>query len=268
MKVKSKIIISIFLLLFLSLSILVTADEVTQNLETKILETFDEDPTSRWVAIGSKFSFVETDEDGNEIQYPVTAMVNTYPQALFGYDIDDTDKNVLGIRCRFTRQGYNYVEIMPVKVAAADAEEKDIVYIDSGGTQYEADPIPISGRVQLFDVWVWGSNYNYYLEAHFEDSWGLSHVIRMGDLNYGGWKNLSAKIPNGISQATTYIPRIKPLRFTKFVLWTRPAEIVGDYYIYIDQMKILTDIFETRFDGDDLASSETMMDVWGVELDN
>ena len=268
MKVKSKILISIFLLLFLSLSILVTADETTQNLETRILETFDEDPTSRWVAIGSKFAFREIDENGNEIQYPLTASVNTYPEALFGYKADGEGKNVLGVRCRFTRQGYNYVEIMPVKVADADAEERDIVYIDGSGTQYEADPIPISGRVRLFDVWVWGSNYNYYLEAHFVDSWGLSHVIRMGDLRFGGWKNLSADIPGSISQATNYIPRSKPLSFTKFVLWTRPTEVVDDYYIYLDQIKVLTDIFETRFDGDALTDGELMMDIWGVELDN
>jgi hypothetical protein len=268
MKVKSKIITSILLLLFLSLSILVTADEVTQNLETRILESFDEEPTSRWVASGSKFSFIDIDENGNEIRYPQTATVNTFPQALFGWDADPEGKNVLGIRCRFTRQGYNYVEIMPVKVADEDAEEKDIVYIGDDGTEYELDPIPISGRVKMFDVWVWGSNYNYYLDAHFEDSWGVSHVIRMGDLDFGGWKNLSANIPGSISQATSYIPKSKPLRFMKFVIWTRPTEVVSDYYVYLDQMKVLTDVFETRFDGDDLVTPDTMMEVWGVELED
>lgn len=268
MKVKSKIITGILLLLFLSLSILVTADESTQNLETRILETFDENPTSRWVAIGSKFTFIDTDENGNEIKYPLTAEVKTFPQALFGYDADPEGKNVLGVRSRFTRQGYNYVEIMPVKVADPEAEEKDIVYIGDDGTKYEADPIPIEGRIKMFDVWVWGSNFNYYLDAHFEDSWGVSHVFRMGELNFGGWKNLSVNVPSSISQATTYIPKSKPLRFMKFVIWTRPTEVVNDYYVYFDQMKVLTDIFETRFDGDDLTSKEMMMDVWGVDLED
>ncbi len=268
MKVKSKILLSIFLLLFLSLSILVTADEATQNLETRILETFDEDPTSRWIAIGSKFATREIDDNGNEIQYPLTATVNTYPEALFGYKADGESKNVLGIRSKFDRKGYNYIEIIPVKVADTDTEERNIVTDPNTGTQYEMDPIPIFGRVKLFDVWVWGSNFNYYLDAHFVDSWGLSHVIRMGDLNFGGWKNLSAIIPSSISQVTSYIPKSKPLSFTKFVLWTRPSEVVGDYYFYLDQMKVLTDIFESRFDGDALVDSELMMDVWGVELDN
>jgi hypothetical protein len=128
----------------------------------------------------------------------------------------------------------------------------------------EANPNILPGRIKVFDVWVRGSNYNYYLEAHFEDSWGMPHVLKMGNLNYRGWKNLSVNFPTSIRQSSNYLPRFRPLKFVKFVLWTQPSEQVGEFYVYFDHVKILTDIFEERFDGDTLADPEFTKNLWGT----
>jgi hypothetical protein len=256
MRLKSLFAILLFIV-FLFTGSVIGSDEFTQNLETKILESFDEDPTSRWIARGSKFA-----TEG----YPKVTEVATYPTSLFGYQVEENvERKVLGVRSKFDYKGYNYVEIMPVKPDDGTAEEKDIVYIDDAGKGYVSDPIPIPGRIKLFDVWVWGSNHSYYLDAHFQDSWGVSYVLRLGDLNFAGWKNLSVEIPDYIAQSSLYIPQYRPLTFVKFVIWTRPSEKVDDYYIYFDQIKILTDTYVTKFDGDDLADPNFSNEIWSNE---
>ena len=46
------------------------------------------------------------------------------------------------------------------------------------------------------------------------------------------------------------------------VLWTKPQENVSGFNIYLDQVKILTDTFVTRFDGDDLANPDKVQEIW------
>jgi len=84
----------------------------------------------------------------------------------------------------------------------------------------------------------------------------------MGSLNYAGWKNLSASISGAIPQARRYIPRYAGLELTKLVIWTSPEEKVDDYYCFIDEISVLTDLFETKFDGEDLAEPESLNNIW------
>ena len=267
MKKNRKYLLGLIILLFLLPLVQVLSDELTQNLETRVLESFDDDSDRIWIAKGSKFTTTEKDANGNiTAEYPQYTKVTAYPSALYGFDTENIEqKKAFGVRCKFDRRGYNYVEIMPVKVADSDVEGKDIVYTGSDGTNYVSDPIKIVGRVKLFDVWVWGANFKYFLDAHFEDSWGVSHALRLGNLNFIGWKNLSLELPNGISQSSNYIPKHKPLVFTKFVLWTQPSERVDEYYLYMDHIKVLTDVFETRFDGDELANPDFSNQIWESE---
>jgi len=44
-------------------------------------------------------------------------------------------------------------------------------------------------------------------------------------------------------------------------------EKVDDYYLYLDQLKVVSDIYETRYDGDNLAELETLQDVWGTGIE-
>ena len=54
-----------------------------------VIEDFDENPTSRWIARGSKFTTVEYDQGGQpERIYPAVADVPGFPQALFGRSLD------------------------------------------------------------------------------------------------------------------------------------------------------------------------------------
>lgn len=222
------------------------ADEATENVQSVVLESFDNPDESRWIVTGSKFLAVGDEYDYSfEYQY-----VESYPQALFRNEPSDESRMVLGARASFIRQGYNYLEFMPVE------EEDD----DDGNPVPRAIEIP--GRVKNLDLWVWGSNHDYYMEVQLRDHRGVVHVLHLGGINFRGWRNLRVPIPSYISQSVQYVPQLKTLELVKLVLWTKPIEKVDGFYVYLDQIKVFTDLFETPFDGDSLANPDRLNQLW------
>jgi hypothetical protein len=230
--------LSILLMLLLAVSIPAVAKPVVLQLVT--LDNFDDPTGQQWAVYGSKFI---------NSAFPQTGYVSAYPEALYGrfYDKADTLK-ALGVHARWDRKGYNYIEIVPV------SKGKD-------GT-LEPTPIPIKGKATRLDLWVWGANYNYYAEIHLMDYRGVPFTLFLADLNYQGWQNLSLEVPSYIPQGVRWIPQERPLTLTKIVVWTRPDERVDDFYIYFDELKVLTDVAENRFDGDQLAQPAYVEQAW------
>lgn len=228
------------LLLFFTAA-LILADETARNLVAVVLDSFDEPDKSVWIVKGSKFI-----TEG----YPEQSFVKTYPEALFGKNKENKVYSALGIHGKFDRKAYNYVELIPAK------KDKDGKLVPS--------PLPIPGIAKAIDLWVWGSNYNYYMEVHVRDFMGVDHVLPMGNMLYAGWRNLSTDIPGSIPQTRRYIPRFQGLELTEFVIWTRPDEKVDDFYVFVDHVKVLTDMFIARFDGDDLADLDTLNQLWSA----
>lgn len=228
-------------------------DENTVSYETRILEPFNglDDDKYVWKAEASKF-ISKKDSDGNEVTLPELVYVEAWPVAAFGYNRGDNDKNLrsLGIRASFDRQGYNWIDLYPVLSGDADGNPAEI---------------RIPGRVQNFDLWVWGSNLKYYIEIYLRDYQGVIHTLRLGDISYTGWKNLRVNVPGSIPQAKRILPAYAGLTFVKFRIWTQPVEKVNTFYIYIKQLKILTDIFEALFDGNDLANPEFVDQIWAKQ---
>jgi hypothetical protein len=218
-------------------------DESTVNYESIILDSFDGDSAYIWKVDASKFA-TKTDED----TFPKISYVSTWPSALFGANRQGLDLRSLGVWGRFDRRGYNWIDVYPV-----DAE---------GGEDAGPAEIPMPGRVQYVDVWVWGSNLNYYVEAFIRDHLGVVHVLNLGNLGYQGWKNLRAYIPTSIPQAKRVLPRLAPLSFVKLRVWTQPREPVSNFYVYFDQLKVLSDTFESIYDGDELADPERVQELW------
>jgi len=227
--------------------------------ETRILESFngDDDSPYRWMTQASRFISPVRDSDGNAVQdsnghtvrYPQTAFVDAWPVAVFGYARDPNAAPIrsFGLRGQFDRRGYNWIDLYPV---LAD---------DDDNTPFE---IPIPGRVSNMDVWVWGANLRYYIEVFVRDYRGVVHTLRLGDLSYPGWRNLRVSIPTNITQARRTLPSYAGLTFVKFRIWTQPTERVDNFYIYFKQFKILTDMFETLFDGNDLADPAHVDRLW------
>lgn len=235
-------------------------DDVTVDLTSIIIENFNGEATHEWYdgrydrsydftwsLDASKFASKTSDSDGNEVKYPVSAYIDAWPVALCGYNREGRDLKSFGINGRFDRQGYNWIDIYPVQ---------------GEGDEQEIFEIPLPGRVRYLDLWVWGANLRYYLEAYVRDNQGVVHLIKLGDVDYPGWKNLRANIPNNIRQGKRILPALAPMKFVKFRLWTQPTEKVDNFYVYLKQLKILTDTYESFFDGDDLADPDLIRDLW------
>jgi hypothetical protein len=122
--------------------------------------------------------------------------------------------------------------------------------------------IPIPGRVMSMDMWIWGANLRYYIEVFVRDHRGVVHNLRLGDIAFPGWRNLRVNIPTSIPQSRRTLPSYAGLSFVKFRIWTQPVERVDNFYVYFKQLKILTNTFETLFDGNDLADPSNVERLW------
>jgi len=231
----------------------------TVSLESRILESFngDDDAPYIWKTQASRFispvrnsdGSVVQDSNGNAERYPLLNYVNAWPVAVFGYarNPDAPPIRSLGLHGQFDRRGYNWIDLYPV--LADDPDEKPF-------------EIPIPGKVQSMDMWVWGANLRYYIEVYVRDYRGVVHTLKLGDISYPGWRNLRVSIPTNIVQTRRTLPSYAGLTFVKFRIWTQPVERVDNFYIYFKQFKILTDMFEALFDGNDLADPDHVERLW------
>jgi hypothetical protein len=237
----------------------VYGDERTVNSEAVVIESFDGNTAHEWTVEGRTSSYeFDWSKDASKFatvldgdQYPKLTYVSAWPQALFGNNRQGNDYKSLGIWGRFDRRGYNWIDIYPVEVGT--------------DTPFE---IPLPGRVNYLDMWVWGSNLQFYIEVFVRDYQGVVHALKLGDITYTGWKNLRVSIPNSVRQSKRILPHYAGLQFVKFRIWSQPVERVDDFYIYFDQFKIVTDTFESFFDGDDLADPENVQELWAVSGNN
>ena len=251
-------------------------DEQAFVLEAIVMDSFDDGvpaywgETLEWKSEASKFA-----TEG----FPLIQRIATYPEALYPTTYlstakakedtgEEESRRSLGINSSFTRRGYNWVDVYPVGPDAGEFDEERQVYLNKG------IGFDLPGRVQYLDMWVWGSNLNYTLEAYFRDYNGVIRTVDMGSLAYEGWKNLRVRIPSNFSQTKKVLPNYTPLRFIKFRIWTSPTEIVDQpdlrfpnrktgVYIYFDNLRILTDMFEAPYDGRELEDIKRTDELWG-----
>lgn len=210
----------------------------TQNIQTFVLTSFED--AKNWKAEWSMFATKKFDKAKQ--RWVIDDSVNGikgFEGRPWGVRVAD-EKNVLAVKASFDRKGYNTVEVFPVNP-----------------TNGKHQPLYMIGKVQALDLWVWGGNFKYKIEVHLKDYMGYNHVLDGGWLNYIGWRNIRLKVPPTIPQGERYIPRLKTLRFEKFVLISHPAERNDIFYVYFDRMQIQTDIYLQRFDGDEMVQKGT-----------
>ena len=228
-------------------------DEKTIDYESVVVESFGDQTSHEWTIGNKTYSYdfswkLEASkfatQYGDDI-FPKMTHVPSWPMALYGTNREGRDLQSLGIWGRFDRRGYNWIDVFPV----------------TGETE-EPFEIPLPGRISTVDMWVWGSNLNFYIEAYFRDYQGVVHSLYLGDTNYAGWKNMRIRIPTNIAQSKRILPKLASLSFVKFRIWTTPLERVDNFYIYLNHFKILTDTFESLYDGDELADPDRVQELW------
>jgi len=152
-----------------------------------------------------------------------------------GMNIPDT--HVLGTRVDYLRRGYNSFTIRPVR------------------------PIPIEGITKTVSLWVAGRNFNHDLVLLIQDYFGRNYEIYVGKLNFQGWKKMTVAIPpqstdgvNGVIQRSYHYNNQMGIKITGFRIDCDPMEAYGNYYIYFDDLRAVTDLFaENNRDPDDMA---------------
>jgi len=154
-------------------------------------------------------------------------------------DLNIPDKYVLGTRVDFLRRGYNTFTLLPLR------------------------PIPIEGITKTISVWVVGRNYNHTLKILIQDFFGREYELYLGKLNFQGWKKLTVAIPpqapdgrNGIVQRDYHYNSQMGIKVIGFKVECDPMESYGSYYLYLDDLRAVTDLFaEENRDPDDMVDS-------------
>jgi hypothetical protein len=155
-------------------------------------------------------------------------------------DLDITDNKVFGTKIDFIRRGHASIYITAAR------------------------PIPVEGLTKTISVWVAGRNYNHRLVLLIQDFYGRNFEIYMGRLNFQGWKKLTCAIPpqqelgmNGIVQQNYHYSNISGIKVIGFRVDCDPMEAFGSYYLYLDDIRAVTDLF-----ADDMRDPDDPVDDW------
>ena len=138
---------------------------------------------------------------------------------------------VLGVKTYFMDRGFDRVEVFPPNE-----------YI-------------IRGRAKEVKVWVLGRKFRHTLYVKLRDYRGNIHKLKMGRLDFWGWREMSAIIPGWLPQSANYAIMDRNLHFVSFFVEHDIYEPPGPFYFYLDQFRVVTDLSE--FTGD-----ENIRDNW------
>lgn len=149
------------------------------------------------------------------------------------------DTKVFGVKTEFFRRGVNSFYITAAR------------------------PIPIEGVTKTVSVWVCGRNMGHQMWLLVQDYNGNNFEIWMGSLEFSGWKKLTTAIPpspdgeHGIIQQSVYHGDKPGLRVVGFRVDCNPMEAKGSFYMYLDDIRAVTDLYDIQNRDED-----DMMDNW------
>jgi hypothetical protein len=147
-------------------------------------------------------------------------------------NVKERDKYVLGAKVQYIKRNMGSFCIFPVK------------------------PLPIEGITKTLSVWVVGRNYNHNLKILIRDYSGRQMELSIGKLNFMGWKKLTVAIPPRIMQSEHHFSNLRGIQFIGFRVESDLLESYGTYYIYFDDLRAVTDMFDEEYrDQDDMTDS-------------
>lgn len=139
---------------------------------------------------------------------------------------DAEDSKVLGVKVEFFRRGINSFYITSTR------------------------PIPIEGVTKTISLWVAGRNMDHDMYVLIQDYFGNNFELYLGNLGFSGWKKLTVAVPptpdgeHGIIQQSAY-NGVKPgIRILGFRVDCNPMLAKGQYYLYLDDLRVVTDLYD------------------------
>jgi hypothetical protein len=133
--------------------------------------------------------------------------------------------HILGIKTFFNDRGFDRVELSPPHE-----------YI-------------IKGKARQISVWVLGRNYKHTLFSKFRDYKGNTHNIKLGKLDFYGWRKLTATIPGFVPQSTRYSLLDKNIHFVSLFINSDVHEVGGEFYFYVDDLEVRSDKYDMIYPG-------------------
>ena len=151
---------------------------------------------------------------------------------------EDEDTQVLGVRVDFFRRGINAFTIKSGR------------------------PLPIEGITKTISLWVCGRNQDHDMYVLVQDYFGNNYQLYLGNLGFSGWKKLTCVVPpspdgeHGIVQSSAYYGDKPGLKIIGFRVECNPVKARGSYYMYLDDLRAVTDLYDLEnHDEDDMSDN-------------
>jgi hypothetical protein len=138
---------------------------------------------------------------------------------------------VLGVKTYYLERGFDRVEVFPPNE-----------YI-------------IRGKAKEIKVWALGRKFRHTLFVKLRDYRGNLYKLKVGRLDFWGWRELSVVVPGWLPQSASYAMLDKNLHFVSFFVESDQYEMPGTFYFYLDNLRVVTDLSE--FTGD-----QSIKDTW------
>jgi len=174
--------------------------------------------------------------------------------------------DVLGVRVHFPTAPFNsWAKILPpFEIPFYEDKEGE----EGQGTKFiNKGVLRNVGTIKSISVRVTGRNFPHGLSISLKDSRDTVREMFLGYLDFEGWRTLTWKNPNYISDVKQrdirkipLYPQLEPsVKFDSFTIYRHGSQIGGDFVTYIKDVQMVYDlaILETERDIDDEA-------VWGI----
>lgn len=246
----------------------VPADVSGDELKAIVIEDFENSVIgdNGWVvdSVPKKFVKAETEQKlklKNPINRLEMKVIGGGPNDMNVEEWSLTDKGkkkekCLGVAFQFRYPGKNEVHIIaPPQVDWRDKTPK-LTNNPSTGKDEQERGIELPGKCKGISIWVHGRGHPYDLEAWVKDYRGSTHIIKLGSINFIGWRPMTGWIPVSVPQEFQSFPQTRVTKITRFVIRAVPnaprEELMEMTYFFFDQLKVLTDTYEVNFDGNEL----------------
>jgi len=107
----------------------------------------------------------------------------------------------------------------------------------------------IKGIGRQIDVWALGRKFRHTLYVKLRDYRGRLHKLRVGRLDYLGWRKLSVTVPGWLPQSPRFALLDKNLHFVSLFVQSDVKEIGGDFYFYVDNLSMKVDKTDEDYPG-------------------
>ena len=205
-----------------------------QGLSLEVLEDFEEaeDWNAKGTSPGGDTKLLKMVQRGEIKTYGEDGETPPQDESYSIAQTPDNPNHILGVKTFFGDMGFDRVEVS------------------------NAQPFKITGKARQFSIWILGRNYKHTLWVRVRDYSGRIHKLKMGKLDFYGWRKMTVLVPAWLPQNTRYTLLGRTLLFESFFVVSDFKEPVGEFYFYVDGLKVIVDRGDLNYPGSEIK------DVW------